>query len=133
MKFGLILPNFGVIASGDAIRQSAALAEDLGFDSVWTTDHALMPAELVESLAELRARGGDREVAVSLPSNIELLAPGRRPGATKRPVTRRRVLPPKSPASSAPTRRRAWNLQSCGFSMKAGQSWKAESDYSPPR
>ncbi|MCY3781808.1 MAG: TIGR03619 family F420-dependent LLM class oxidoreductase [Chloroflexi bacterium] len=60
MKFGLILPNFGAIAGGDAIRQSAVLAEDMGFDSVWTTDHVLMPSSmpdpygnLVESLIAL--------------------------------------------------------------------------------
>jgi probable F420-dependent oxidoreductase len=60
MKFGLILPNFGAIAGADAIRQSAILAEELGFDSVWTTDHVLMPASmpdpygnLVESLIAL--------------------------------------------------------------------------------
>ncbi len=62
MKFGLILPNFGAIAGANAIRQSAMLAEDLGFDSVWTTDHVLMPASmpdpygnLVESLIALTA------------------------------------------------------------------------------
>ena len=60
MKFGLILPNFGAIAGADAIRRSAILAEELGFDSVWTTDHVLMPASmpdpygnLVESLIAL--------------------------------------------------------------------------------
>lgn len=62
MQFGLILPNFGAIASTDAIGQSARLAEELGFDSVWTTDHVLMPASmpdpygnLVESLVALTA------------------------------------------------------------------------------
>ena len=53
MKFGLILPNFGAIAGGDAIHQSAALAEDLGFDSVWTTDHVLMPASMPEPYGNL--------------------------------------------------------------------------------
>ena len=60
MKFGLILPNFGAIAGAEAIRQSAILAEEVGFDSVWTTDHVLMPASmpnpygnLVESLIAL--------------------------------------------------------------------------------
>ena len=62
MKFGLILPNFGAIAGAAAIRDCAALAEELGFDSVWTTDHVLMPASmpepygnLVESLIALTA------------------------------------------------------------------------------
>ncbi len=53
MKFGLILPNFGAIAGGDAIHHCAALAEDLGFDSVWTTDHVLMPASMPEPYGNL--------------------------------------------------------------------------------
>ena len=53
MKFGLILPNFGGIAGADAIRQSATLAEALGFDSVWTTDHVLMPASMPEPYGNL--------------------------------------------------------------------------------
>ena len=60
MKFGLLLPNFGAIAGGQTIAASARLAEALGFDSVWTTDHVLMPASmpdpygnLIESLVAL--------------------------------------------------------------------------------
>lgn len=60
MKFGLLLPNFGAIASGETIAASARLAEARGFDSVWTTDHVLMPADmpdpygnLIESLVAL--------------------------------------------------------------------------------
>lgn len=53
MKFGLILPNFGLIAGAEAIRRSARLAEELGFDSVWTTDHVLMPASMPEPYGNL--------------------------------------------------------------------------------
>ena len=60
MKFGLLLPNFGAIAGGQTIAASARLAEALGFDSVWTTDHVLMPVSmpdpygnLIESLVAL--------------------------------------------------------------------------------
>ena len=60
MKIGLLLPNFGATASGDTIAASAGLAEELGFHSVWTTDHVLMPANMpdpygniVESLIAL--------------------------------------------------------------------------------
>ena len=53
MKFGLLLPNFGAIASRDAIVNSARLAEELGFDSVWTTDHVLMPAAMPEPYGNL--------------------------------------------------------------------------------
>lgn len=53
MRFGLILPNFGAIAGGDAIRRSAVLAEELSYDSVWTTDHLLMPASMPEPYGNL--------------------------------------------------------------------------------
>ena len=48
MKIGLLLPNFGATASGETIAASARLAEELGFHSVWTTDHLLMPASMPE-------------------------------------------------------------------------------------
>ena len=53
MKFGLLLPNFGAVANGESIAASARLAEALGFDSVWTTDHVLMPADMPEPYGNL--------------------------------------------------------------------------------
>jgi probable F420-dependent oxidoreductase len=65
MKFGVCIPNFGETASVDALRIVALEAEKMGYDSVWTTDHVLMPArsatpyerifESVTSLAYLAA------------------------------------------------------------------------------
>ena len=48
MHFGVILPNYGKDASPDAIRRTAALAEELGFDSVWTTEHIIVGPEGVD-------------------------------------------------------------------------------------
>ncbi len=48
MHFGVILPNFGKGASPSAIRRSAELAEELGFDSVWTTEHIIVGPEGVD-------------------------------------------------------------------------------------
>lgn len=48
MHLGVILPNFGTESSPDRIRQVAETAEELGFDSVWTTQHIVVGAEAVE-------------------------------------------------------------------------------------
>ncbi|MBI4788513.1 MAG: TIGR03619 family F420-dependent LLM class oxidoreductase [Chloroflexi bacterium] len=45
MKFGIILPNYDRAASWDALRRAAILADELGYESIWTTDHLLVPKE----------------------------------------------------------------------------------------
>ena len=72
MKFGLILPNFGAIAGGDAIRQSAVLAEDMGFDSVWTTDHVLMPSSMPEPYGNLVESLIALSVAATVTQRVQL-------------------------------------------------------------
>jgi len=42
MHFGVILPNFGADSNPDGIRRVAALAEELGFASVWATEHIIV-------------------------------------------------------------------------------------------
>jgi probable F420-dependent oxidoreductase len=44
----VILPNYGRDASPDAIRRSAETAEELGFDSVWATEHIIVGPEGVD-------------------------------------------------------------------------------------
>jgi probable F420-dependent oxidoreductase len=48
MHFGVILPNFGADAKPDGIRRVAALAEEHGFDSVWTTEHIIVAPDAVD-------------------------------------------------------------------------------------
>ncbi len=43
MKFGVCIPNYGETCSTDAVEKIALEAETIGFDSVWCTDHLLMP------------------------------------------------------------------------------------------
>lgn len=42
MDFGLILPNYPAGASPEGIEAGAAIAEHLGWSTVWTTDHVLI-------------------------------------------------------------------------------------------
>ncbi len=48
MHLGVILPNFDRHASPDGVRAVAEAAEELGFDSVWTTEHIIVGPEGVE-------------------------------------------------------------------------------------
>src|SRR5437879_9316082 len=43
MKLGVCVPNYGEASTPDAIQRIAVEAEQMGFDSVWCTDHLLMP------------------------------------------------------------------------------------------
>ena len=43
MKFGVCIPNYGETLALEALRDVALETEKLGYDSIWTTDHVLMP------------------------------------------------------------------------------------------
>src|SRR5205809_7588460 len=43
MKLGVCVPNYGEGCSVEALRTVAAEAEKRGYDSIWCTDHVLMP------------------------------------------------------------------------------------------
>lgn len=45
MKFGLTIPNSGHLATPSDLRTAARGVEALGYDSVWVTDHVLLPME----------------------------------------------------------------------------------------
>ena len=43
MKIGVILPNFSTPAEPAGLEEIARAADELGYDSIWTTDHVMMP------------------------------------------------------------------------------------------
>jgi probable F420-dependent oxidoreductase len=48
VHFGVILPNYGEGSSPERIRRVAEAAEELGFDSVWATEHIIVGPEAVD-------------------------------------------------------------------------------------
>src|SRR5438105_870042 len=44
MRVGIHLPQFGRASGPEAIKRAARLAEDLGFEDVWVSDHVIQPA-----------------------------------------------------------------------------------------
>lgn len=53
MKFGYILPNYGDKITPRELLELSDVCEEAGFDSVWATDHVIMPAELREPYGQL--------------------------------------------------------------------------------
>jgi probable F420-dependent oxidoreductase len=84
MLFGLNLPNYGGLGHRDAVTAIAERAEQLGYQSLWTSDHILLPASLpdpygnlLESLTTLSYLAGSTRL-ISLATGI-LVLPQRNP------------------------------------------------------
>jgi probable F420-dependent oxidoreductase len=48
MKFGLAIPNYKQDVATTAIRQFAKRAEELGYDSLWASDHIVVPEDVAD-------------------------------------------------------------------------------------
>ncbi len=46
MKFGVCIPHYGIPLDVDNLTNMAIKAEEMGFDSVWVTDHIIVPHEI---------------------------------------------------------------------------------------
>ena len=49
LRVGVVLPTYRRLASPANIKRAAELSESMGFDSVWVTDHVVVPAASVEA------------------------------------------------------------------------------------
>ncbi len=84
MKIGLALLNFGELAHPGILRDTAVEARELDFDSIWTTDHFLIPENqpgsyhtTFESLATLAYLSG-QTTTIKLGTSI-IVVPLRNP------------------------------------------------------
>jgi probable F420-dependent oxidoreductase len=48
VHFGVILPNYGDGSSPDGVRRVVDAAEELGFESVWTTEHIVVGPDAID-------------------------------------------------------------------------------------
>jgi probable F420-dependent oxidoreductase len=55
VHLGVILPNFGRDSTPRRIRRVAEAAEELGFDSVWATEHVIVGPEAVDPYGRVYA------------------------------------------------------------------------------
>ena len=46
MRYGIALPNYGALATPENLLRLARRAEDCGVDSVWVSDHVIIPVEV---------------------------------------------------------------------------------------
>ena len=47
-KFGVCMPHYGIPIDVEGLTEMAVKAEEMGFDSVWVTDHVIVPQEVPE-------------------------------------------------------------------------------------
>ena len=52
MKFGVWVPNCRHLATPEIIRTTAVRAEQLGYDSVWVSDHVVVPHENIQNFGK---------------------------------------------------------------------------------
>jgi len=55
VHLGVILPNYGEGSTPDGIRRVAETAEELGFDSVWATEHIIVGPDAVNPYGRVYA------------------------------------------------------------------------------
>jgi probable F420-dependent oxidoreductase len=117
VKVGVVLPTYRRLATVENIRRAAELSESLMFDSVWVTDHVVIPAQSLEAF------GPDFYEAVTVMSYLA--------GITKRVEIGAAILivPYRNPLVLAKMLATADQLSHGRITLGAGLGWlEAESN-----
>jgi probable F420-dependent oxidoreductase len=101
MRFGIIFANVGPFAAAAGAKAIATAAEETGFDSLWTVEHVLVPADYTSEYPydpSGRMPGGD---SVDLPDPLVWLAYVAAVTTTIRLGTGILIVPMRNPAITA--------------------------------
>ncbi|MCH8226079.1 MAG: LLM class F420-dependent oxidoreductase [Chloroflexi bacterium] len=126
VTFGCSLPTAGALASPENLRSLAQRAEDLGFDSVWVSDHVVVPRH-VESFYPY-APDGVPTFRPDLPYFEPLAALNFLAGCTQRVRlgTHVLILPYRNPVVTAKTLATLDVLSGGRVILGAGVGWMEE-------
>jgi len=73
VKIGVVLPTYRRLASADNIARAARTCESLGFDSVWVTDHIVVPSNSLESFGpEFYEAGAVMSYVAGITQRVEI-------------------------------------------------------------
>src|SRR5581483_396887 len=126
MKFGVKLPNFSPLSGRDAFIGMAKAAERLGYDSMWTSDHAVVPAESESSYPYGRSRRMTGDPTIDCSDALISLAVAA--GCTERVMlgTSVLVLPYRNPLLTAKMLSSLDMLSGGRVILGAGAGWLRE-------
>lgn len=91
MQFGIGLPTYGKGKTWDDIRRVALAAEELGYASVWTTDHVIVPRQDIEPYGNIFESLMTLALVASITTRVKLgtsilVVPQRNPVLTAKQV-----------------------------------------------
>lgn len=126
MDFGIIFSNVGPYATAEGARAMAAAAEGAGFDSLWTVEHVLVPADYQSTYPydpSGRMPGGD---ATDIPDPLVWLAFVAAASTTIKLGTGILIVPQRNPAVVAKEVATLDRLSGGRMLLGVGAGWLAE-------
>jgi probable F420-dependent oxidoreductase len=113
MIFGLNLPNYSTLGNRDSMIAIAERAEELGYSSLWTNDHILIPANLPEPFGNVLETFTTLSYLAGRTENIRL-------------ATGILVLPQRDPLLVAKQAATIHHLSGGRFTLGLGVGWIAQ-------